>query len=238
MRNPLDSQDRECLDRLRQSDGGSVRDLCEIFGVTATAIRQRMTRLLERDLVSREAVRQQGRGRPRHIYRVTERGLKELGDNYGDLAQILWRELKRIDDPVTRDRVMASVKESMVKHYGRQIPAGTISDRFAKLSSVLTENGYDVELDERDGLPILREKNCPYPELAACDSEICSLEQPSTECTAACASYETRERRCTSQATAAARPPPPTGPTTWSKRADGRAVRRCARCHWDRTYPR
>ncbi len=177
MRNPLDSQDRECLDRLRQSDGGSVRDLCEIFGVTATAIRQRMTRLLERDLVSRETVRQQGRGRPRHIYRVTEKGLKELGDNYSDLAQILWHELKRIDDPVIRDRVMASVKKSMVKHYGQHIQASTIAERFTKLSSVLTEGGYDVELDERNGLPILREKNCPYPELAASDSAICSLEQ-------------------------------------------------------------
>ena len=38
----LDLQDRECLDRLRRSDGATVNDLCEEFGVTPTAIRQRL----------------------------------------------------------------------------------------------------------------------------------------------------------------------------------------------------
>ena len=71
MRTNLDTHDRECLDRLRLSDGGSVHDLCEDFGVTPTAIRQRLARLLEKELVTREAVRLEGRGRPRNIYRVT-----------------------------------------------------------------------------------------------------------------------------------------------------------------------
>ena len=46
MRTNLDTYDRECLDLLRRGDGGSVHDLCEDFGVTPTAIRQRLSRLL------------------------------------------------------------------------------------------------------------------------------------------------------------------------------------------------
>ena len=177
MRPNLDTYDRECLDLLRRGDGGSVHDLCEDFGVTPTAIRQRLSRLLEQDLVTREAVRLEGRGRPRHIYRVTDRGLKELGNNYGDLARILWTEVKRIDDVTTRARVIEGVRTALVSHYSSQVGEGTTAERFARLAQVMSESGFDVELDERNGLPILREKNCPYPELASCDPDICNLEQ-------------------------------------------------------------
>ena len=173
----LDPADRECLDRLRRNDGASVQDLCEEFGLTPTAIRQRLSRILELGLVRREALRLEGRGRPRHIYHVTERGLKELGNNYGDLARILWNEVKRIDDAGTRQHVIDGVRTALVNHYSSQVGDGSTVERFRRLAEVMTESGFDVELDERNGLPILRENNCPYPELASCDSEICNLEQ-------------------------------------------------------------
>jgi predicted ArsR family transcriptional regulator len=177
MSSHLDSQDRDCLDQLRRSNGGSVHDLCIDFGVTATAIRQRLSRLLQKRLVTREAVRLEGRGRPRHVYHVTDRGLKELGNNYGDLARILWSEVNQIDDAHARKQVTDGVRRALVNHYSSQVGDGPVADRFVRLAEVLTEGGYDVELDERDGLPVLRETNCPFPELAACDPDICNLEQ-------------------------------------------------------------
>jgi len=173
----LDPQDRECLDRLRRNDGASVQDLCQEFGVTPTAIRQRLSRILELGLATREASRLEGRGRPRHIYHVTQRGLKELGNNYGDLARILWAEVKQIDDSGTRQRVIDGVRAALVSQYSSQVGFGSTAERFKRLAEVMTESGFDVELDERNGLPLLRERNCPYPELASCDSEICNLEQ-------------------------------------------------------------
>jgi len=173
----LDPQDREYLERLRRDDGRSVHDLCNDFGVTPTAIRQRLSKLLEQHLITRETVRLEGRGRPRHIYRATERGLKELGNNYGDLARILWGEVMRIEDTATRQKVLEGVQRSLITHYSAQVGEGTTAERFARLAQVMAESGYDVELDERNGLPILRERNCPYPELAICDSDICNLEQ-------------------------------------------------------------
>jgi predicted ArsR family transcriptional regulator len=45
------------------------------------------------------------------------------------------------------------------------------------LSKSLRERGYDVELGLSDSLPILRENNCPYQELAEEDRGICGLER-------------------------------------------------------------
>ncbi len=176
MKLALDSNDREFLDRLHRIGGATVQDLCVELGITATAVRQRLTRLYGQGLVSREAERI-GRGRPRHTYLVTDAGLRELGDNYSDLALILWREMRRIEEPEVRDRLVGRVRDALVQRYGKVVTGHTVGKRIEELKSALTERGFDVEVDSSGGLPILRENNCPYFELASDDPAICELEQ-------------------------------------------------------------
>ena len=54
---------------------------------------------------------------------------------------------------------------------------GTLAERFGRLRSAMADLGYDVETDLSGDLPILRENNCPYLELASSDPSICELEQ-------------------------------------------------------------
>lgn len=156
--------------------GGTVQEICDEMGVTATAVRQRLNRLQGRGMVSREAERV-GRGRPRHTYLVTEAGLRELGDNYVDLALILWREMRSIEETEIRERIVGRVREALVRRYGKVVNAQSVGERFHELKSALVERGFDVEVDASGSLPILRENNCPYLELASDDPTICELEQ-------------------------------------------------------------
>ncbi len=158
MQTRLDTRDRECMDWLRRHENGSIRDLCNFFSVTTTAIRQRLARLMDLGL-------------------ITENGLKDLGNNYGDLARILWNEVKKIDNDTARQQVIAGIRSALVTHYSAQVGNGSVTEKFTRLAQSMIDGGYDVELDERNGLPILREKNCPYPDLASCDPGICNLEQ-------------------------------------------------------------
>ncbi|HCK53026.1 MAG TPA: transcriptional regulator [Planctomycetaceae bacterium] len=177
MQTRLDTRDRECMDWLRRHENGSIRDLCKCFSVTTTAIRQRLARLMDQGLITRTAVPPEGRGRPHHVYQITEKGLKDLGNNYGDLARILWNEVKKIDNDTARQQIIAGIRSAMVTHYSAQVGNGSVTEKFTRLAQSMIDGGYDVELDERNGLPILRENNCPYPDLACCDPEICNLEQ-------------------------------------------------------------
>src|SRR5262245_57199665 len=113
MKVSIDHADRHCLERLHRMGGGTVQSLCQELGVTATAVRQRLARLQAMGAVFRETERseQSGRGRPHHCYRVSEAGLRELGDNYSELALILWRELKSIEDGNVRRRIVDRVRE-------------------------------------------------------------------------------------------------------------------------------
>ena len=175
----LSASDQQFLQRLHRLGSATVHELCEELGVTATAVRQRLVRLETHGAVSRKTVHH-GRGRPHHTYNVTETGLRELGDNYAELALLLWKEMKQIDEEEVRVRVLSRLRAALVERYGRVVTATEPPERVRQLAVALRERGFDVELEEppwTGTLPILREHNCPYHQLASRDSSICELEQ-------------------------------------------------------------
>lgn len=176
MKATLETSDRTFLDQLHRLGSGTISEICQSVGVTATAIRQRLLRLQGQGFVSRVMVRS-GRGRPHFVYQVSESGLNQLGENYSDLALILWQEMQSIEEPVLRQRVVRRVRESMVRRYGRSDHSRPLPDRLRQLQASLMDRGFDVEIDTSGDLPILRENSCPYQELASADAGICELEQ-------------------------------------------------------------
>ena len=97
MSSPLDARDREILEHLHQSAVGDIQTLCDLLGVTRTAVRHRISRLEQAGMISSE-LQGQLRGRPRLLYSVTAEGLHELGENYRELAVVLWETISGFED--------------------------------------------------------------------------------------------------------------------------------------------
>jgi predicted ArsR family transcriptional regulator len=176
MLDSLEHDDRQFLTVLRRLGGGTVQELCDAAGVTATAIRQRLNRLQSLGLIEREVIRE-GRGRPHYTYRVTSQGLSQLGDNYSELCKLLWSELHTIEEAEVRQRVTNRIRDALVQRYGSNVDGSDLSKRFAQLGASLVDHGFSVEVLSDSLIPILRENNCPYHDLAQADSGICELEQ-------------------------------------------------------------
>jgi len=175
MRVAVDRNDQEFLEQLHRMCGGSVQEICDAVGVTATAVRQRLTRLEGDELVVRETVKS-GRGRPRHVYRVSDAGLRHLGENYRDLALVLWRAIHQVDNSAVRASLLSAVQDEFVQKYGRVNSSGPLENRVQQLQEQLVSQGYDFEFDAEAGLPVLRETSCPYQDLATLDPSICEME--------------------------------------------------------------
>lgn len=175
MRTSLEQQDRQFLEELHRLGPATVQEIGERLGVTATAVRQRLSRMDGRGLVAKRVVRE-GRGRPHHVYEVTQTALQNLGDNYSDLALILWQEMMQIEEPEIQRRLLGRIKEALIRRYGHGSEGRTVLERFGDLRNALHDRGFSVEVDRDGELPILRENNCPYLELATHDSSICELE--------------------------------------------------------------
>jgi predicted ArsR family transcriptional regulator len=174
-----DSSDRELLDLIRRSGPLTVADMTASLGVTGTAIRNRLARLLGSGLVVRQAEHLR-RGRPRHTYQVSVEAQKRLGQNYTDLALALWDEMmSSVADRKLRRLMFTRVTERLAEIYRSQVSGQEWEGRLVQLTNVLHDRGVEAEVArDSDGLvPILRQHSCPYYELAEADRAICALER-------------------------------------------------------------
>src|SRR5688572_9050008 len=89
--------DERLLELMRSRGSVSIAEAIEAGGVTATAVRQRLTRLMREGLVERSTERR-GRGRPGHRYSLTEKARRQAGNNYADLSMALWQEIRNLKD--------------------------------------------------------------------------------------------------------------------------------------------
>lgn len=173
---PLLQNDQAMIELLRGSPAMTVGELVDVMGVTATAIRQRLTRLMALGLVSRSQA-PEGRGRPSHHYSLTTEGLQTAGNNMGDLAVVLWEEVQQIPDPELRRRVISGVVERLAEKYQSAAIGKTIEERMKSITQLFSERQIPISVEQKDGLPIINVSGCPYPTLAKENRDICEMEQ-------------------------------------------------------------
>jgi len=174
-----ESSDRTLLDVIRRAGPMSVAEMAASLRVTDTAIRNRLARLVGARLVERHS-EHRGRGRPRHVYQVSVEAQKQLGQNYTDLALVLWEELmSSVEDRRLRRLLFARVTDRLAAIYRRQVSDAEWERRLVQLTNVLHDRGVEAEVArDTDGLiPVLRQHSCPYYELAESDRAICALER-------------------------------------------------------------
>jgi predicted ArsR family transcriptional regulator len=154
----------------------NVVEMAELCDVTPTAVRQRLSRLRAQELVGREAVRA-GRGRPKHRYRLTQKGLRLTGSNFTDLALVLWREIGAIENLQVRRALLQRVLKALASVYAREIEGHTMAERMQSLSRILAHRRLSFTVEQDGAIPVLTAHACPYPELAETDRSICMLEK-------------------------------------------------------------
>jgi predicted ArsR family transcriptional regulator len=168
--------EQSVLDLLRFQGPLSVSQLCGYLKVTATAIRQRLTRLNAAGLIERFADRRE-RGRPVYQYRLTTTGMLAMGENLADLAEVLWLEVLQIADPVIRQSVIDGVLDRLTAKYRNQVTGKTITERLQSIARLFRERKIPFVVEGGPNRSEMRIVGCPYPRLNDQGKEICELEQ-------------------------------------------------------------
>lgn len=170
------ASDTALMDVLRKCPAQSIADLATALGVTATAVRQRLSRLMAQGFVQRTVIRE-GRGRPRHQYELTGLGRKSAGANFADLAIVLWHEIRQVGDPAVRQGLLQRIAAKLATAYVGQVAGGSVEERMDSLAALFSDRRIPFEVEKRQELPVLKALSCPYPELAEQDRAICSMER-------------------------------------------------------------
>jgi predicted ArsR family transcriptional regulator len=171
----IETSDAKLLDLLRRHGPLTIAQLIERMCVTRTAVRQRLARLLASGLISREVV-QVIRGRPSHRYSLTEKARRQAGNNFADLAAVLWEEMRAIEDPEVKSGLLRRIARSVAALYADKVTASAAADRMQQVANVMSERSMPFSVEGRSELPVLTAWACPYPSLAEQDRGVCAME--------------------------------------------------------------
>jgi DeoR family transcriptional regulator, suf operon transcriptional repressor len=176
MSDQTETSDRAMLDFMRTHGAVTISSFVAEMGVTATAVRQRLARLMTDGLIERRTERK-SRGRPNHRYSLTEKGEQSAGTNFTDMAVVLWEEVKSIEDPAVRRGLLKRIADRLVEKYRGKVEGDTLDSRMTALAGLMGEREIPFRVDKNGELPVLTALACPYPELAKVDRSVCTMEK-------------------------------------------------------------
>jgi predicted ArsR family transcriptional regulator len=175
-----DHSDRPLLDLIRRKGPLTVAEMAAGLGVTPTAVRNRLSRLVGSGLIERRTEHGR-RGRPHHTYRASTEAHRRLGQNYADLAVVLWDEMMQtVSDRKLRRLLFTRITDRLAELYRSQVQSEGWEERLLQLEGMLHARGIEAEVAAPatgEGLPFLRQHSCPYFDLAEVDHAICALER-------------------------------------------------------------
>jgi predicted ArsR family transcriptional regulator len=149
----------------------TVDELAIALDVTRTAVRAQLATLQHDHMVEHRGSRR-GTSKPARIYAVTMQAELLFSQAYIPILTQLLHVLARRMSPSEFDSVMHEVGRGAME--GRAAPRGPLRDRVVNASSLLNELGGLSEVEEEDGLYVIRSHGCPLAAATAQHPEACN----------------------------------------------------------------
>jgi predicted ArsR family transcriptional regulator len=149
----------------------TVDELAVALDLTRTAVRAQLA-TLERDELVEQRGSRRGASKPARIYGVTTQAELLFSRAYVPILTQLLHVLARRLSPAEFDSIMHEVGRGAMA--GRVVPRGPLRDRVTTASSLLNDLGGLTEVDEEDGLYVIRSHGCPLAAATADHPEACN----------------------------------------------------------------
>ena len=149
------------LDLLKVHGPSNAPALAAVRGVNPTAIRQQLAVLQREGLVERRVERRK-RGRPTHLYALTERAESLFPQAYGPLALAILRQLREVDGEEKLEKLFARRTRALAAAYRKRLEGRSLGDRWQELARIRDEEGYMARVQPRG----LVEHHCPIAAVA------------------------------------------------------------------------
>jgi len=163
------------LQLLKMRCSMTVSQLTEALHISAMGIRQHLTILEEEGLVEYQREKK-GRGRPHHIYSLTDEANSLFPTTYANFAVGLLQEVAKYNGPGFINKVFRSRMKSQLQIYKERLDGKELVDRIKELTRIRDEEGYMACSDQNDNDYILIEHNCPIAAIAQEYPHVCEIE--------------------------------------------------------------
>jgi predicted ArsR family transcriptional regulator len=155
----------------------TIGSLMEATDVTRTAVAEQLNELVAAGLVEREEQRPTGRGRPRHLYKVTDAALSVLfASNQHLLVPAIWQAIEDAGGDKLTKKIVRHVSRTMADHYARRVMSRAPEARFRELTQLLSSDGALVDITEEEGRLVLHKRSCLFMPLAGQKRANCNVD--------------------------------------------------------------
>jgi predicted ArsR family transcriptional regulator len=154
----------------------TANELSKALDISAMGVRQHLA-ILERDGLVDHCREKTERGRPSHVYYLTDKANELFPETYGSFALSLLREIEKLNGAEAIDKVFQGRMASQMEAYERRLDSKGFEARLKSLANMRDEEGYMAEVTREGNEYILTEYNCPIAMIAkqyphACDAEL------------------------------------------------------------------
>jgi predicted ArsR family transcriptional regulator len=164
------------LRTLRTNGKCTVNALAEAAEVSPVSVRHHLSNLLAEGVIAMEEVRH-GVGRPRQQYSLTESGLDLSPGRYFRLTNRLLDEIKGSLTKTQLEQLLSGVATGMADRYAEALAGLSLTEKLSRLKEMLSEEGFDAELETQGDHVIIRELSCPYFRIGLEHPEVCRIDQ-------------------------------------------------------------
>lgn len=164
------------LNTLLNKHNATIGELADVVGINGISVRHHLINLQAEGLITAEEERH-GVGRPRFIYKLSDKGYEQFPSNYLGLINLI---LEVIDVELPKRQmevIMEKVGLRMAETNKISDPALPIEAKLSEMSVILAKAGFRISHEREGNVITLHNKNCPYHHIGVHHPEICQVDQ-------------------------------------------------------------
>jgi DeoR family suf operon transcriptional repressor len=166
---------RSLVHELKRRGEATADGLADALGLTVSAVRQHLLALAKDGLVEYQSVAD-GRGRPRHLHRLTTRGHGLFPATYGELTNELLGYFAEADAALV-DTAFERRRKRRLQQALARLAGMSLTEKVAEMARILDEDGYLADFESLpDGTWRITEHNCAIFAVARRYGQACSSE--------------------------------------------------------------
>lgn len=153
----------------------TVSQLTDALHISAMGVRQHLAILEEEGLVEYYREKQE-RGRPHHLYGLTDEASSLFPTTYANFAVGLMHEVAKFNGLGFINKVFRGRMKSQLQTYQQRLDRKNLPERIKELARIRDEEGYMARFDENNTDYVLIEHNCPIAVIAEEYPHVCEIE--------------------------------------------------------------
>jgi len=163
------------LQLLKMRANMTVGQLTDALHISQMGVRQHLA-ILEAEGLVEHYQEKQGRGRPPHVYQLTDQANSLFPTTYANFAVGLMQEVAKFNGPGFINKVFRGRMKAQLEAYQLRLKGKTLCERVKELARIRDEEGYMARFDENADDYVLIEHNCPIAVIAQEYPDVCEIE--------------------------------------------------------------